>query len=438
MVAALDPTWESWFEGGDFARGLGYFNDGRVKLRDADAGGWSALVDGFERYSVYLACDERGYASPGADMTSCTCPRFADGYLCKHIAATCAAVEAADISSFERKQRGGDEAIGLVDAVSAEECKSFLKVVLQSDAKWAREFSNRFGEIDVGRAADDLADDIEDIVDAHSPYGFVGWNESLSCEFAILGAIAQAIDPFMDKGRYDEAFDLTLEALSLLRSVEVDDSNGFYSSTADKCMGYWRRIADAGPEGSLMVARRAVAFCLETEEADPERAEILSYQVDDAESFIVERFADVPLVSDSVMILARERMRDKADPSELFYESRERARAHWMTVCLRAMKAAGRSLDECVEVASPLAGHAAVVRLLVACAQEIGDAKRAIDLLETGRATAATQGDAAQMLEQLLPCVPSMHTSLTGESPERARQREAHSQAQGCPPRGGI
>jgi len=38
----------------------------------------------------------------------------------------------------------------------------------------------------------------------------------------------------------------------------------------------------------------------------------------------------------------------------------------------------------------------------------------------------------------LFSCVPSMHTSLTGESPERARQREAHSQAQGCPPRGGI
>jgi len=38
----------------------------------------------------------------------------------------------------------------------------------------------------------------------------------------------------------------------------------------------------------------------------------------------------------------------------------------------------------------------------------------------------------------LISCVPSMHTSLTGESPERARQREAHSQAQGCPPRGGI
>ena len=35
-------------------------------------------------------------------------------------------------------------------------------------------------------------------------------------------------------------------------------------------------------------------------------------------------------------------------------------------------------------------------------------------------------------------CVPSMHTSLTGESPERARQREAHSQSQGCPSRGGI
>ena len=407
MAPELDPTWESWFDGLDFARGLGYYEEGLVKLRDADADGWHAYVDGSQRYSVYLACDDDGYASPNADMTTCTCPRFHDGYLCKHIAAVCRAVEASGSAFSERKDRAVAETSGLIDSVSAEECKAFLRGVLAADSKWAREFANRFGELDANRAFRDLEADLDDIVDEHSPYGYVGWNESISCEFDICEAISRAIDPFMEAERYGDVMDLSFHALSLIRGIEVDDSNGFYDSTAATCMSYWGKVADSGPEGELLVAQRVVRFCLEEEEqGDSEREEILTYQVDDAEEFAVERFADDAAAADLMIALAKERMGAPAEQGSDFPEYRERRRAYWMVVCLRAMKASGASLDELVEFAGQLLGRYDVAELLAGYAEEAGDYRRAVELLESARAAAGEAGrpaDAGRISELLLP-----------------------------------
>ena len=402
MVPKLEPTWESWFDGSAFARGLGYNEDGLVKLREADAGGWRAYVDGSERYSVFLACDERGYASPGADMTSCSCPRFRSGYLCKHIAATCCAVESVDVSVFEHRSQKGTEIEQLLDSASAEECKQFLKTLLASDARWARAFANKFGDLDVSRAREELAADFEGIIDDCSYYGFVGWNESLECEFAICGAIAQAVDPFMEKERYDEVFDVTIEALSLIRAMEVDDSNGFYGSTAGTCIAYWGKVADTGPEGELLAAQRAVAFCQQPEEEESDREEIQSYQKDDADDFVVSRFADNAATAGFVAELARDRMQGEVDPDSVWYEGRERMRARWMTILLRSLKALGKSLDELVDTAAPFMGHAEVVGFLADCAEGADEKRRAVELLEAAKASAASSSAAAGISERLL------------------------------------
>ncbi|MHB0955222.1 MAG: DEAD/DEAH box helicase [Pirellulaceae bacterium] len=75
------------------ARGTEYADEGAVRIFDLDEEGLSAEVQGsaFEPYEVDLDWSD---ATRGALSASCSCPRFADGHLCKHIWAAILSVDA--------------------------------------------------------------------------------------------------------------------------------------------------------------------------------------------------------------------------------------------------------------------------------------------------------------------------------------------------------
>jgi len=74
------------FDAGDRSRGEAYFLDEMVHLRKAQANRITAEVEG--SYDYYQVEIDWSQVPAGLLKVSCACPRFADGYLCKHLWAT--------------------------------------------------------------------------------------------------------------------------------------------------------------------------------------------------------------------------------------------------------------------------------------------------------------------------------------------------------------
>ncbi len=77
------------------ARGAEYADDGAVQIFLLNRAGLTAEVQGSARepYDVEL---DWGDAYDGSLFASCSCPRYADGHLCKHLWAAILAVDAQD------------------------------------------------------------------------------------------------------------------------------------------------------------------------------------------------------------------------------------------------------------------------------------------------------------------------------------------------------
>lgn len=88
----LNPSWRRAFAPRILARADLY----APKVRFAGFSKESVLasVRGTKNYDMRLGVDEQGNADPSAQNTSCTCPHFAEGNRCKHLAAMCMALEA--------------------------------------------------------------------------------------------------------------------------------------------------------------------------------------------------------------------------------------------------------------------------------------------------------------------------------------------------------
>jgi superfamily II DNA or RNA helicase len=85
---------------GDRDRGESYLYAGRVKLSAADEGGVGALVTGSDPEPYLVLVDWSEAAASGAVKAHCDCPRFAGGFLCKHLWATLVAVDRAGLHRY--------------------------------------------------------------------------------------------------------------------------------------------------------------------------------------------------------------------------------------------------------------------------------------------------------------------------------------------------
>ncbi len=90
---SLSSSCADEFQAAARTRGASYFKEGRVRLTSLDETTSRARVKGSgEAYEVEIDW------SDDALVADCTCPRFADGFLCKHVWATLLAVEAKGVS----------------------------------------------------------------------------------------------------------------------------------------------------------------------------------------------------------------------------------------------------------------------------------------------------------------------------------------------------
>ena len=93
MSARHDLDWHQAFGDGPLSRGLSCFKRGLVQDLHHDHEGWHATVPGSWDYEVTVATLKDGTPDPFGANPSCTCPYFCSAGPCKHIAATCFAIE---------------------------------------------------------------------------------------------------------------------------------------------------------------------------------------------------------------------------------------------------------------------------------------------------------------------------------------------------------
>ena len=93
------------FESRDWLRGTGYFRGGAVVIVEHNSTKLYAEVEGSapDPYQVRLAWSDWKHKTLAVD---CTCPRFADVELCKHVAAV---IQAADAQGIGAAIPGGEE-----------------------------------------------------------------------------------------------------------------------------------------------------------------------------------------------------------------------------------------------------------------------------------------------------------------------------------------
>lgn len=414
----LSKTWIDLFLGNDLARGESYFLNGRVRGLTATSNGWTAKVYGSTTYATFVPGDEAEIE----DM-SCDCPRFENGYYCKHLAATCMAIEEKGDSievAADTKASNIDE---LVKTVAEKDVRAFLAEVLMRDELLATEFVQRFGAVDARAACRKMAQQIQDAVWEYADRGFIDWRGALGFERRYGEVVHTCIDPMVERGVYDAALELSIQALRSLQPIEIDDSDGFFSGAIDDVERMWEAWLAHGDDAFAHRLFDAITDYLQHEPRDEQEREIYSYGADMASNFQIEHFVDKPSFAEGFVALADERIetaareleeaerelkrireaatsagvpkgrrmaRQTTNPWQLQREesrwgfhiqSAQNALDYWTIVRLRALRATGASLEDLLGEAGATAQHERVCLFLVDYAMQNGSDELALQLL---------------------------------------------------------
>ena len=165
----LGEKWDGLFSSTSLYRGHDYYLDERVvKLRESP-NGWTVVVRGSEDYDVFVPDDAHNDMEP-----YCSCPHYADGHYCKHLAATCFEIEhLADLGEKERDAGLGKRGMRSIDVESLvrdlpeNDLRSFLLEALRENERLRKSFVNTFAEADIERSRYQLKHDIERAVRDH-------------------------------------------------------------------------------------------------------------------------------------------------------------------------------------------------------------------------------------------------------------------------------
>ena len=382
MAYQLDENWERYFSGTSLMRGLDYFEGNLVSMKES-AKGWEGYADGYERYKLFIAPDKDGLLSPAAKKSFCSCPHAADGHFCKHLAAACYVIEEKLSFRMENNASGEESAESvhtLLEELDAETLRDFLRDIVDEDERWSRELLNRYGSPDAQRVCRELSSDIRQAVRDHSYGGFIEWREASSFEHEVYMAIGTAVEPLIERGLLEDALQVSMTALEEIRHIEIDDSDGFYSSTIGACLDVWSAILRKGGSSTAeMLFENARAFLAE-EEAEREVSDILDYEKDDVEAWLITHFPDNPAVAAELLDMARERIGEPNDEScyNGYYRS---SNAQWALAGMRSMKALGMSHEEQRAFALPYASNREVLQALVEDSLAQGDRAFALQIL---------------------------------------------------------
>ena len=387
-------AWRQQFLSGDLGRGDDFYYMGQLRGLAHQSDGWRAKAFGTMVYDTFVPDDP---ADPHG--MSCTCPRFANGYLCKHLAATCMAIEDEELIGACRAGGAGKTDAAnedppdleqLVAAASDEGVRSFLLQALRHDELLATEFVQRFGKVDARVARERLALQIEKVAWECSDRGFIDWNSSLVFERRYHEVVYASIDPLVERGEYAAALELSVQVLRSLERIAIDDSNGFFSGAIDDVKRMWETWIASGGEAFERQLFSAIGTYLDDEPDDDETYDIYLYAANMAREVLFAHYADLPEYAADFVAMADERIEDART-----YGGNP---ARWVIVRLRALRASGMGAEELLKEAGPFAEEESVCQFLVDWALERGDAELAVALLEGCKEASRKRADGTYSL----------------------------------------
>ena len=413
--------WERFFSETYLQRARSYVRSGRVARLEKKGSGWEAVVNGSSTYRVFVPAEGSVPFDKGA---TCTCPWFAKGHLCKHIAAVCYEVEAeaANGASGQKPEGEGvalqaseereaasalsfaEQVNDFVTQASDADVRAFLTQVLLSDERLVYRFRSQFGAFDAKTAQRDLRHELSAIKKAYTYRGWIDYRSAFSFSGEYLDAAERALRPFAERGDADGVFALASVLVTSLRTVHIDDSDGFFSDAAAVIRWAWDACLDALAGDPAKRAAAAKNLCsLSRKVSDAKReGDIDWFLIDSIDEYAAKRLVDDPACADVVVDLADRRIEQaqRAYRKKLAEAECRNALPHggyggfstyvpfdyetprWVSYRVRAMYTAGASVQETMEFAEPFRSSYEVLDALAGVLTTTGDVSRAIRLFE--------------------------------------------------------
>ena len=423
--------WERFFSETYLQRARSYVRSGSVARLEKKDSGWEAVVNGSSAYRVFVPSEGSVPFDKGA---TCTCPWFAKGHLCKHIAAVCyeAEAETANGASGQNPKGEGaalqttekhedatdapsfaDQVNDLVAQASDADVRAFLTQVLLSDERLVYRFRSQFGALDAKAAQRDLRHELSAIKKAYTYRGWIDYRAVFSFSGEYLDAAERTLRPFAERGDADGLFALTSVFVTSLRTVHIDDSDGFFSDAVAVIRWAWDACLDALVGDSAKRAAAAKNLCALSRKVSgaKRKGDIDWFLIDSIGEYAAKRLAGDAACADVVVDLADRRIEQaqRAYRKELAEAERRNALPHdgyggfstyvpfdyetprWAAYRVRAMYAAGASVRETTAFAEPFRSSYEVLDALAGVLTAAGDAFGAIRLFEDARRDEAGQ-----------------------------------------------
>jgi len=227
-------NWEKLFTDIILQRGYDYYCEQVVELLDVNETGVHAEVVGSDEYEVTISLVDGQVA-----RMSCSCPYAQGGKHCKHMAAVLfewSEREASDknlglsFHAMEQEQHSinhFEKIEKLVDNADVDSVRSFLKAILKQDDKWFLRFQNSLNEESDGVDLTYYALILEEIVDQFSGHDeFIDYNDASEFASELEDFLADDVTDLLNRGHYQEAFEVANQIFVLIGNVDMDDSDG--------------------------------------------------------------------------------------------------------------------------------------------------------------------------------------------------------------------
>lgn len=410
----FDPNWKVYFEPQILMRGYQYFNEDHIARSKRDKDGLHATIRGSQDYEVLV--------SDRIVDSTCTCPYFADHGLCKHIAAACYEKEYLESITGETVKESQNDtsasAEELVKNLSHSQQQNLLLDIIRADERWREMIIHRYGSVNLKQVKIDFITSVNRIVYANSDHGFVSYRTAYQCEQELRDYVAAFLDSYWARDAYDVVLELTFVFSQTLLEMEVDDSDGFFTTMVNIVNSYWEDLLSLGREEidtTLFDWLVDVVQPDEKRQSDPDSAYlndthddwygVYSYLKDNARTMIELWFATDIRFTATVQELAStmisdDKLLDQQKPYVCYT-----GETTWICMYLRCMLTLGYSFDSMVAYALDHSLNERIIDILIGAALSSPDDEVAIarlkDLIEQVRNRTYPTKAALQLLELL-------------------------------------
>jgi hypothetical protein len=234
-------------------RGLDYFKRGHVASFDEiTPGEFEAVVEGNEQYTVSLKVRNNTVIE-----NSCTCP-YDYGSVCKHLAAVLFYMQQDELGlklpvnkkgaknkSATKRKTVSEQVDELLDSLSHDDLKKFIKEQSLTDAVFRRSFLSGFAHKFSGESPAMYRQQVKNILrSAMGRDRFIGWSNAGMVGKAVFGMLGMAMK-HVESGNYMSAIFICLPvAEEMVKALDyADDSNGDIGSNIETAFEILYKIA---------------------------------------------------------------------------------------------------------------------------------------------------------------------------------------------------